>query len=138
MKSGGNIISEWSKISLVKNVFYSSSLFYFLLLCCVLLCFVMFCFVTFISFQKFYSTLSNAYFYFYDDFYLTLFFAVIFLCTSRQTAKFIAETGISLAMDDEKLPKMYGVLTPSTGLGSTLLERLRLKGVDFYIGEHKK
>ena len=56
----------------------------------------------------------------------------------RQTAKFIAEAGIALALDDEKLPKMYGVLTPSTGLGSTLLERLKVKGVDFYIGEHKK
>ena len=120
-------------IDLLCSIFFCS-----VLLCFVLYCLISFCSVTFISFQKFYSTLSNAYFYFYDDFYLTLFFAVIFLCTSRQTAKFIAETGISLAMDDEKLPKMYGVLTPSTGLGLTLLERLRLKGVDFYIGEHKK
>jgi short subunit dehydrogenase-like uncharacterized protein len=61
------------------------------------------------------------------------------LCTSlyRQTAKFIAESGVALALDTAALPPMYGILTPSTALGTVLLERLRAKGVDFYIGEHK-
>ena len=56
----------------------------------------------------------------------------------RQTAKFIAETGVSLALDTSTLPPMCGVLTPSTALGTVLLERLRKREVDFYIGEHKK
>ena len=71
-------------------------------------------------------------------FYFILYYFILSLLHRRQTAKFIAEAGIALALDDERLPKMYGVLTPSTGLGSTLLERLKVKGVDFYIGEHKK
>lgn len=56
---------------------------------------------------------------------------------NRQTAKFVAEAGISLALDSSSLPDMYGVLTPSTAMGNVLLERLKAKGVDFYIGEHK-
>lgn len=55
----------------------------------------------------------------------------------RQTAKFVAEAGISLALDSSSLPDMYGVLTPSTAMGTVLLEKLRAKGVDFYIGEHR-
>ena len=56
----------------------------------------------------------------------------------RQTAKFIAESGVALALDTAVLPPMYGILTPSTALGTVLMERLKAKGVDFYIGEHKE
>jgi short subunit dehydrogenase-like uncharacterized protein len=58
--------------------------------------------------------------------------------TLRQTAKFIAEAGVSLALDEDRLPPSYGILTPSTALGSVLTDRLRRKGVDFYIGEDTK
>ncbi len=51
----------------------------------------------------------------------------------RQTAKFVAETAISLAQDGPSLPPVYGVLTPSTALGDVLLNRLRKQGVDFYV-----
>lgn len=50
---------------------------------------------------------------------------------SSQTAKFVAEAGISLANDETSLPQNYGVLTPSTAMGNVLTDRLRLKGVDF-------
>lgn len=51
----------------------------------------------------------------------------------RQTAKFIAESAISLALDGSSLPQTYGVLTPSTAMGDVLLNRLRKQGVDFYV-----
>lgn len=60
-----------------------------------------------------------------------------YLALYRQTAKFIAESGVALALDTDALPPMYGVLTPSTALGTVLMDRLKAKGVDFYIGEHK-
>ena len=55
----------------------------------------------------------------------------------RQTAKFVAESGVSLALDEAVLPPMYGILTPSTAMGCVLMERLKKRGIDFYIGEHK-
>ena len=54
----------------------------------------------------------------------------------RQTALLVAESGVSLALDDAILPPMYGILTPSTAMGCVLMERLKKRKVDFYIGEH--
>ena len=51
----------------------------------------------------------------------------------RGTARMVAESGVALALDKNKLPPMYGVLTPSTAMGTVILERLRNKTVDFYI-----
>jgi short subunit dehydrogenase-like uncharacterized protein len=52
----------------------------------------------------------------------------------KQTAKFAAEAGVCLAMD-QNLPPMYGILTPSTAMGTVLIDRLKNKGVEFYMGE---
>lgn len=51
----------------------------------------------------------------------------------RQTAKFVAESSLSLAFDQDILPQSFGILTPSTAMGNVLIERLRKKGVDFYV-----
>ena len=40
---------------------------------------------------------------------------------------------MALALDDKALPPTYGVLTPSVAMGNVLLNRLRNKGVDFYV-----
>ncbi len=58
----------------------------------------------------------------------------------RQTAKMIAETAVSLALDKDSLPLTYGVLTPASALGSVLRQRLNARGMDFYLDvtEEKK
>ena len=42
----------------------------------------------------------------------------------RASSKMIAETGLCLALDREKLPPQCGLLTPATALGAALRERL--------------
>ncbi len=49
----------------------------------------------------------------------------------------IAETAICLALDEDKLPKIYGFLTPSVAMGSVLRKRLQQKGIKFYISGEK-
>ncbi|MDO5633715.1 MAG: saccharopine dehydrogenase NADP-binding domain-containing protein [Micrococcus sp.] len=44
------------------------------------------------------------------------------------TAVMLGEAGISLAVDEERLPARAGVLTPATALGEVLVERLRSHG----------
>eukprot|EP01034_Spumella_vulgaris_P022746 gene22746-28904_t len=58
----------------------------------------------------------------------------------RQTAKMIAETAVSLALDRDTLPLTYGVLTPASALGGVLRERLNKRGVEFFLdaAEEKK
>mmetsp|Transcript_3373 Transcript_3373/g.4650 ORF Transcript_3373/g.4650 Transcript_3373/m.4650 type:complete len:268 (+) Transcript_3373:446-1249(+) len=53
----------------------------------------------------------------------------------RQTAKMVAETAVSLALDGQLLPARFGVVTPSVGLGPVLRERLSDKGVVFRVEE---
>jgi short subunit dehydrogenase-like uncharacterized protein len=55
------------------------------------------------------------------------------------TSKMLAESAVSLIYE-EQLPEVYGVLTPSVGLGDVLLERLeRNAGVTFEVmGKTKK
>ena len=52
----------------------------------------------------------------------------------RVTSKFVCESALTLIKENEKLPggKEYGgVLTPASGLGQPLIDRLSLSGVNF-------
>ncbi|MCC6496842.1 MAG: enoyl-ACP reductase, partial [Propionibacteriaceae bacterium] len=49
------------------------------------------------------------------------------------TAIMFAESALSLARDGSRLPSRAGVLTPSTGLGDVLVERLRDQGFTFEV-----
>jgi short subunit dehydrogenase-like uncharacterized protein len=44
------------------------------------------------------------------------------------TAVMLAESGLCLAEDTERLPVRFGCLTPATALGGALVERLRAAG----------
>ena len=44
------------------------------------------------------------------------------------TAKMLAETALCLALDAERLPKQYGIVTPAVALGVTLADRLKKAG----------
>lgn len=47
------------------------------------------------------------------------------------TAVMFGESALALALDGDKLPDAAGVLTPATGIGDALTERLRLRGFTF-------
>jgi short subunit dehydrogenase-like uncharacterized protein len=52
---------------------------------------------------------------------------------NRATVRFVCESALALALDADSLPggsKRGGVLTPATGLGDALAERLRRGGVE--------
>ena len=49
------------------------------------------------------------------------------------TAKMLTESALSVLLDEERIPKVYGVLTPASGIGLNLVERLKGKGIDFII-----
>jgi len=44
----------------------------------------------------------------------------------------VAEAAVCLALDADKLPKNYGILTPSSSMGSVFRERLKTLGLEFY------
>ncbi len=48
---------------------------------------------------------------------------------NRVTIRFLAETALALATDESKLPKRSGFLTPATGLGDVLVDRMRARGM---------
>ncbi len=50
---------------------------------------------------------------------------------NRITVKCICESALAMACDRQKLPDRAGVLTPSTGLGQPLLDRLNANGIRF-------
>jgi short subunit dehydrogenase-like uncharacterized protein len=55
---------------------------------------------------------------------------------NRATVRFVCESALALALDGDDLPggrKRGGVLTPATGLGDVLAERLRRGGVEIEI-----
>ncbi|MBN1656386.1 MAG: saccharopine dehydrogenase NADP-binding domain-containing protein [Deltaproteobacteria bacterium] len=52
----------------------------------------------------------------------------------RSTANMVVEAGLALAHDAARLPGLYGVVTPATGLGLAVIERLKRAGVTFEIG----
>ena len=49
------------------------------------------------------------------------------------TAVMFAESALSLALDSDQLPTRNGVLTPATGIGSVLVDRLRARGLTFSV-----
>jgi short subunit dehydrogenase-like uncharacterized protein len=48
-----------------------------------------------------------------------------------ETAKMLSEAALCLSLDEAKLPKVAGVLTPATAMGLPLVERLRAAGMTF-------
>jgi short subunit dehydrogenase-like uncharacterized protein len=46
----------------------------------------------------------------------------------QATAEMLGETGLALALDEERLPDRAGVLTPATAVGTVLTDRLRAVG----------
>jgi short subunit dehydrogenase-like uncharacterized protein len=49
------------------------------------------------------------------------------------TAKMLTESAICILLNENKIPKKYGVLTPASGIGLILIERLMEKGISFTI-----
>ena len=49
------------------------------------------------------------------------------------TAKMLTETAISMILNEDKIPKAYGVLTPASGIGLVLIDRLKDKGISFTV-----
>ena len=49
------------------------------------------------------------------------------------TAKMLTESAICILLNENKIPKKYGVLTPASGIGLILIERLKDKGISFKI-----
>ena len=53
------------------------------------------------------------------------------------TALMIGEAAVCLALDEELLPQKFGILTPATSMGKTLINRLKKAGMEFeYSNEH--
>ncbi len=48
---------------------------------------------------------------------------------NRATTKMVCEAALALALDADALPQVGGVLTPASGLGQVLLDRLRAAGM---------
>jgi len=48
----------------------------------------------------------------------------------------LAESALCLALDRDRLPSRAGVLTPATGMGLTLVDRLRAAGLTFQTQRH--
>ena len=46
----------------------------------------------------------------------------------KATAVMLGESALALALDEERLPAMAGVLTPATAMGDVLADRLRAAG----------
>ena len=51
------------------------------------------------------------------------------------TAKMITEAALSVLLDKENIPKVYGVLTPASGIGINIVDRLKEKEIYFSINE---
>ena len=49
------------------------------------------------------------------------------------TAKMLTESAISILLNEDNIPKKYGVLTPASGIGLTLAKRLGKKGILFKV-----
>jgi short subunit dehydrogenase-like uncharacterized protein len=48
-----------------------------------------------------------------------------------ETSKMLGESAMCLVRDQSKLPSHYGILTPASGMGMVLLDRLRTAGMVF-------
>lgn len=49
------------------------------------------------------------------------------------TAKMITESALSILLNGDKINKSYGVLTPASAIGPTVINRLKTKGITFTI-----
>ena len=47
------------------------------------------------------------------------------------TAKMLTESSLSILLNNEKIPDNYGVLTPASGIGLVIIDRLKDKGITF-------
>lgn len=56
----------------------------------------------------------------------------------RSTAKMIVEAALSLAFDESDLPPIYGAVTPATGVGLAVLDRLREAQMEFEVDGRPK
>ena len=52
---------------------------------------------------------------------------------NRATVKFVCESALCLALKEGDLPKRGGILTPSTGLGEVLAQRLLRAGMEIEV-----
>jgi short subunit dehydrogenase-like uncharacterized protein len=55
-----------------------------------------------------------------------------------ETSKMVAESALCLALDRDRLPERYGVVTTAEAMGDRLLERLRAAGLRFEILSEKE
>ena len=51
------------------------------------------------------------------------------------TATMVAESALSILLNEDKLSNRFGVLTPASGIGEVLVERLKDKGIQFNLNE---
>ena len=49
------------------------------------------------------------------------------------TAIMLTESALSIILDNEKMPNKFGVLTPASAIGKTLIKRLKKKGIVFKV-----
>ena len=49
------------------------------------------------------------------------------------TAKMLSEAALSILLNEDIIPKSYGVLTPASGIGLVLIDRLKDKGISFTV-----
>ena len=45
----------------------------------------------------------------------------------------LTESALSIILNKKKIPKKFGVLTPASGIGETLIKRLKTKGIIFNV-----
>ena len=57
---------------------------------------------------------------------------------NRATVKFVCESALCLALNEGDLPKREGVLTPATGLGEVLVQRLLRVGIGIELSSAHK
>ncbi len=50
-----------------------------------------------------------------------------------ETSKMLAESALSMTLDGQRLPAVYGVLTPAVAMGDVLLQRLQAAGMVFEV-----
>jgi len=55
-----------------------------------------------------------------------------------ETSKMLAESALCLAFDHKQLPNHYGVVTPASAMGETLIERLQTAGIEFAVDYQSK
>ena len=52
------------------------------------------------------------------------------------TAKMLTESSLSILLNNEKIPDNYGILTPASGIGLVIIDRLKDKGITFTLDQN--